>query len=186
MGNKNRKAQIQAAAERKRNERAGEVPSTPMEAVADVILDEVAKKMDEESAARIESKEIQEKSGDAILEEMNKEAEKSAVPLDQSVAHTPTTAPQPNANGASALPITTGKLANRKRKSEISSPVKTVWHIADAMKANNAQVRRKDVVAACVAQGIATLTAKTQYQLWFAAHKADAKPAPVAAPAAVG
>lgn len=184
MRNKNRKAQIQAAAERKRNERAGEVPSTPMEAVADVILDEVAKKMDEESAAQIADKEIQEKSGDAILEEMNKEAEKSAVPLDQSVAHTPTTAPQPN--GASALPITTGKLANRKRKSEISSPVKTVWHIADAMKANNAQVRRKDVIAACIAQGIATYTAMTQYQLWFAEHKADAKPAPVAAPAAVG
>lgn len=59
------------------------------------------------------------------------------------------------------------------RKSTIESPSKRVWEIADQMKAANPNVRRKDVIAACVEQGIAYYTARTQYQLWFKANRAS-------------
>jgi len=59
------------------------------------------------------------------------------------------------------------------RKSIIESPSKRVWEIADQMKAANPNVRRKDVIAACVEKGIAYYTARTQYQLWFKANKAS-------------
>lgn len=59
------------------------------------------------------------------------------------------------------------------RKSTIESPSKRVWEIADQMKAANPNVRRKDVIAACVEQGIAYYTARTQYQLWFKANRAN-------------
>lgn len=42
-----------------------------------------------------------------------------------------------------------------------------VWNIADAMR----DARRKDVIAACVEQGINAGTASTQYQQWFAANR---------------
>lgn len=47
-------------------------------------------------------------------------------------------------------------------KSEIKRPCARVWAIADEMKGS----RRKDVIAACVAAGIAYHTARTQYQQW--------------------
>lgn len=47
-------------------------------------------------------------------------------------------------------------------KSEIERPCDRVWAIADEMKGS----RRKDVIAACVAAGIAYNTARTQYQQW--------------------
>jgi len=59
------------------------------------------------------------------------------------------------------------------RKSTIESPSKRVWEIAEQMKAANPNVRRKDVIAACVEQGIAYYTARTQYQLWFKASRAS-------------
>ena len=55
--------------------------------------------------------------------------------------------------------------------STIERPTKAVWHIADEMKAKNPNVRRKDVIAECVARGIATFTARTQYQQWFQVQK---------------
>jgi len=54
------------------------------------------------------------------------------------------------------------------RKSLIESPCYVVWDTADKMKG----ARRKDVIAACVAKGIAFYTARTQYQLWLASSKA--------------
>jgi hypothetical protein len=48
-------------------------------------------------------------------------------------------------------------------KSSIPSPVKVVHDIANNMPG----ARRKDVIAACVAQGVALNTARTQYQVWF-------------------
>ncbi len=54
------------------------------------------------------------------------------------------------------------------RKSLIESPCYVVWDTADKMKG----ARRKDVIAACVAKGIAFYTARTQYQLWLASTKA--------------
>ena len=47
-------------------------------------------------------------------------------------------------------------------KSEIERPCDRVWAIADEMKGS----RRKNVIAACVAAGIAYYTARTQYQQW--------------------
>lgn len=49
------------------------------------------------------------------------------------------------------------------QESTVEHPCKLVWHIADAMKG----ARRKDVLAACVARGVAFYTARTQYQLWL-------------------
>lgn len=67
----------------------------------------------------------------------------------------------------------TKKEVVRLRKSIIESPSKRVWEIADQMKAENPNVRRKDVIAACVEKGIAYYTARTQYQLWFKANRAS-------------
>lgn len=54
-----------------------------------------------------------------------------------------------------------------KRKSEIKDPCHLVWDMADKMKGS----RRKDIIAACVEQGVAFYTARTQYQLWFQSNK---------------
>jgi hypothetical protein len=48
-------------------------------------------------------------------------------------------------------------------QSTVAKPVRRVHEIADSMPG----ARRKDVVAACVAEGIAMHTARTQYQVWF-------------------
>lgn len=56
------------------------------------------------------------------------------------------------------------------RESTIERPCKRVWHIADEMKdaaGGLEKLRRKDVLARCVADGIAYYTARTQYQLWL-------------------
>ena len=56
------------------------------------------------------------------------------------------------------------------RISEIDRPCKRVWWIADEMMAaagGLANLRRKDVLARCIAEGIAFYTARTQYQQWL-------------------
>lgn len=54
-------------------------------------------------------------------------------------------------------------------KSTVESPCLAVWNMADAMPG----ATRKDVIIKCVEAGVATATAKTQYQRWFVAKKAD-------------
>lgn len=49
------------------------------------------------------------------------------------------------------------------RKSTASDPCRLVWEIAERMEGQ----RRKDIIAACVAAGVAFYTARTQYQLWL-------------------
>lgn len=56
-------------------------------------------------------------------------------------------------------------------ESTVERPCKLVWHIADEMTAANPAVRRKDVLAACVARGVAFYTARTQYQQWLGIQK---------------
>lgn len=56
-------------------------------------------------------------------------------------------------------------------ESTAERPCKLVWHIADEMVATNPAVRRKDVLAACVARGVAFYTARTQYQQWLGIQK---------------
>lgn len=56
------------------------------------------------------------------------------------------------------------------RASEIERPCKRVLHIADEMMhaaGGLEKLRRKDVLARCVAEKIAYYTARTQYQLWL-------------------
>lgn len=56
-------------------------------------------------------------------------------------------------------------------ESTVERPCKLVWHIADEMTAANPAVRRKDVLVACVARGVAFYTARTQYQQWLGIQK---------------
>jgi len=57
-------------------------------------------------------------------------------------------------------------------KSQIENPCRVVWEIAGRMLAENPSVKRKDVLAACTAAGIAYYTARTQYQSYLTAVKA--------------
>jgi len=61
-------------------------------------------------------------------------------------------------------------LVGPRNKSSCESPVLKVLTIADDMKG----AQRKDVIAACVNAGVNIHTAKTQYQRWKEAQKADA------------
>lgn len=66
-----------------------------------------------------------------------------------------------------------GSLANvpMLHQSEIKRPCKTVWAIADSMKGKT----RAEIIAACVAKGIAFYTARTQYQQYKAAQARSVK-----------
>jgi len=75
-----------------------------------------------------------------------------------------------------AIAVATKKLTQPKpvgavkpmlHESSIERPCKRVWAIADEMFAANPQMKRKDVLARCVAEGIAFYTARTQYQQWL-------------------
>lgn len=68
-------------------------------------------------------------------------------------------------------PKVPGKSIEVKNHSTIELPTKRVWHIADEMKAKDPEVRRKDVIAECVRQGVAFYTARTQYQQWLQVQK---------------
>ncbi len=88
---------------------------------------------------------------------------------------------------AQALADASGEAADKGlwiHKSTTEKPTKKVWHIADAMVANAKEASepvptRKQVQEECVRQGIASGTARTQYQHWFKAC-ADAAAAPIA------
>lgn len=65
------------------------------------------------------------------------------------------------------------------RKSSILSPVKRVWAIADEMvkaakDAGKPLPTRKEVQDECIRQGVASGTARTQYQAWKSANDRDA------------
>jgi hypothetical protein len=54
--------------------------------------------------------------------------------------------------------------------STIERPCKRVWDIAESMPG----AKRKDILAACVAEGIAYYTARTQYQMLLSVRKEEA------------
>ena len=92
------------------------------------------------------------------------EAPASAIdPVEQAEAGEPAPASDDEAMPA---PATDSKPRN---KSTVASPVRQVWAIADSMPG----AKRKDIVAACVEQGIAFFTARTQYQKWNQARRAE-------------
>jgi hypothetical protein len=53
-------------------------------------------------------------------------------------------------------------VAKERKASTVEKPTRKVWEIADSMPG----AKRKDIIAACVEQGIAFFTARTQYQKW--------------------
>lgn len=63
-------------------------------------------------------------------------------------------------------------------RSSVVRPVKLVHCIASEMYEQNPDMKRKDVIAACEAAGIATHTARTQYQIWAQAMRNDNSPKP--------
>ncbi len=70
---------------------------------------------------------------------------------------------------------TAGAGSLRPRISTTDRPTKKVWDVADKMPG----AKRKEVIEACVAAGIAYGTARTQYQHWFKC-KADSAATPIA------
>lgn len=79
------------------------------------------------------------------MEQERDEAQNPDAPADE---------PQPE---EAATPV-----VKTRNASTVESPVKRVWAIADSMP----DAKRKDVIAACVEEGIAFFTARTQYQKW--------------------
>jgi hypothetical protein len=63
------------------------------------------------------------------------------------------------------------------RKSAIESPCQFVWQTCEDMRLGQTDgARRKDVLAACTAAGVAFYTARTQIQLWKKAKDAPVDP----------
>lgn len=62
-----------------------------------------------------------------------------------------------------------------KHASTCASPTKAVWDVADKMmeaaEAGNYQITRRMVLDACERAGIATYTARTQFQAWLTANR---------------
>lgn len=58
-------------------------------------------------------------------------------------------------------------MTDEKKASTAKRPCLLVWEIAESMPG----AKRKDVIAACVAKGVAFYTARTQYQHWSVATR---------------
>lgn len=67
----------------------------------------------------------------------------------------------------SQLDATTTSQATIAHRSTIGEPVRIVWELCEA----NPQARRCDVVRLAEAAGVATYTARTQYQRWYSWNK---------------
>jgi len=69
--------------------------------------------------------------------------------------------------------------STQPRKSSIERPCMEVWNIAEVCKQQaideGTKLSRKAVIALCIGSGIAKYTARTQYQLWYAASKETLK-----------
>jgi hypothetical protein len=68
----------------------------------------------------------------------------------------------PEVQAAEAQQEEAAPVVKTRNASTVESPVKRVWAIADSMP----DAKRKDVIAACIEEGIAFFTARTQYQKW--------------------
>lgn len=114
---------------------------------------------------------------DNQLNELCSESEEPVknVPISIKVSELPVGAPVTVAARTEATTPGGTTPSTRSKKSTIIDPSKSVWHIADEMFKKNPATSRKDVVAACVASGIAFFTARTQYQQWFTARRESAQ-----------
>ncbi len=104
--------------------------------------------------------------GEALeaMEQERDEAQNPDAPEGQ--AEAPADEPQPE---EAPEPV-----AKTRNASTVESPTRKVWAIADELHAENPDVRRKDIMAACEAAGIAFFTARTQIQKWMKAKKEGA------------
>lgn len=89
--------------------------------------------------------------------------------MEQECGEAPADEPQPEEVPAEEAPV-----AKVRNASTVESPTRRVWAIADELHAANPDVRRKDIMAACEAAGIAFFTARTQIQKWMKAKKEGA------------
>ncbi|VEF17239.1 hypothetical protein [Stutzerimonas stutzeri] len=89
--------------------------------------------------------------------------------MEQERDEAPADEPQPEEVPAEEAPV-----AKVRNASTVESPTRRVWAIADELHAANPDVRRKDIMAACEAAGIAFFTARTQIQKWMKAKKEGA------------
>lgn len=89
---------------------------------------------------------------------------------------------QAYADSVKPVEVKTRAVADLRGKSAVLSPVKRVWQIVD----DNAGMARKDLLALCLAEGIAYYTARTQIQVRTKAHKDAAAAATVAAAPVAG
>lgn len=65
----------------------------------------------------------------------------------------------------------TAELKTHTGASKVKSPVAAVWELCEAMP----NAKRREVVAAAVAQRVNFHTARTQYQAWLTAKRAEGK-----------
>lgn len=87
------------------------------------------------------------------------QAEGADIPAPQKIDHEAATKAGDKAANAAIVNVDPLK----PRLSTCERPTKRVWDIADSMP----EASRKEVIAACVAAGIAYGTSRTQYQHWF-------------------
>lgn len=80
-------------------------------------------------------------------------------------------APGPAPRVMKVVPQSQMPQKNRLHKSQIESPTKTVWAVADEMFEKNPSTTRKQVIEECTKRGIAYFTARTQYQQWLSARR---------------
>lgn len=73
----------------------------------------------------------------------------------------------PKAPKANGTPTYAQLAETRFTESKVENPVRAMWDLCD----NNVNMRRKDVIALAVEQGISYYTARTQYQLWLTAYR---------------
>jgi len=79
------------------------------------------------------------------------------------------TAPALSADAGVLAGVSADAVKNRLRHSIIPNPVAYAWDFFD----KNRGMRRKDIIATLVTHGLAFYTARSQYQMWRAAGKAD-------------
>lgn len=89
--------------------------------------------------------------------------------MEQERGEAPADEPQPE-----EVPAEEAHVVKVRNASTVESPTRRVWAIADELHAANPDVRRKDIMAACEAAGIAFFTARTQIQKWMKAKKEGA------------
>lgn len=65
------------------------------------------------------------------------------------------------------VPTISASNENLVRESSVTRPCKLVWELADTHKGKP----RKDIIAMAVSMGVATNTARTQYQAWYSLNK---------------